>query len=107
MTKVLLQLKTSLATVIVNILDCFMVSKRTSLPPRNYWKQAVNNCANLVETGMGREKPVMIIVGISGGCASVCNALLSPESRYIPYFLLFSFILRAVGPILSFSPFIL
>jgi len=29
------------------------------------------------------------------------NAPLSPESRYIPYFLLFSFILRAVGPILS------
>jgi len=46
-------------------------------------------------------------VGISGGCASMRNVLLSPESRYIPYFLLFSFILRAVGPILSFSPFIL
>ena len=46
-------------------------------------------------------------VGISGGCASMRNAPLSPESRYIPYFLLFSFILQAVGPILSFSPFIL
>jgi hypothetical protein len=40
-------------------------------------------------------------------CASVRNVPLSPESRYIPYFLLFSFILRAVGLILAFSPFIL
>ena len=52
-------------------------------------------------------RTVRVIVGISGGCASVCNAPLSPESRYIPYFLLFSFILRAVGPILSYSLFIL
>ena len=29
-------------------------------------------------------------VGISGGCASVRNALLSPESRYIPYSYCFS-----------------
>jgi len=46
-------------------------------------------------------------VGISTGCASVRNVPLCLECRYIPYFLLFSFILQAVGPILSFSPFIL
>ena len=50
---------------------------------------------------------VALTVRISRGCASMCNVPLSPESRYIPYFLLFSFILQAVGPILSFSPFIL
>jgi hypothetical protein len=39
-------------------------------------------------------------VGISGGCASMRNAPLSPRSRYMTQaalFLLFSFILRAVG----------
>ena len=49
----------------------------------------------------------IVCVGISRGCVSMCNVLLSLESRYIPYFLLFSFILETVGPILSFSPFIL
>jgi hypothetical protein len=56
---------------------------------------------------MQADKVVFIIMLEYPEAVRARNVPLSPESRYIPYFLLFSFILRAVGLILAFSPFIL
>jgi hypothetical protein len=87
----LLQLEAGLATVIVNIFDCFMTRECTGLPPNNGWKGAVDNHTNPIEVSMAWAKSIVIIcqgdlaVGFSTAWMAKCYPINNNDRHLLVY----------------------